>query len=380
MKNTIKFMLFLTLTVLALFGIPNFTNAASTETATDESTLKSAIENVDDGGTVEIQNNITVTGPIVIQKKLTIDGNGYTISGSTDWTSTSGNQTMFTAQFSAGQLTLKDIDLNNGPKYGVQSYDGATVILNNVSITGFRYGGVLANGGNVEVIDLHLGFNGTNANNGIEIDKGASATNNPTLVMSGSLTSESSENVVRVADNGYLTDFTITNTEGTENKVIISGDKVLLTDSNDNIISETTVPDQVTASGDIDAVVVTLIANDKTSKIVVEKGSTVSEGTLKAHIDLEDNYKIDGYYTDEAFTKEFDFSNTLDADTTIYVRISRIENVDEDNNNEEIVEEEPKPEDNKDDVPKTGDNNYIGVAILAILFSSIAIVGINKKK
>ena len=380
MKNTIKFMLFLTLIVLALFGIPNFTNAASTETATDESTLKSAIENVDDGGTVEIQNNITVTGPIVIQKKLTIDGNGYTISGSTDWTSTSGNQTMFTAQFSAGQLTLKDIDLNNGPKYGVQSYDGATVILNNVSITGFRYGGVLANGGNVEVIDLHLGFNGTNANNGIEIDKGASATNNPTLVMSGSLTSESSENVVRVADNGYLTDFTITNTEDTENKVVISGDKVVLTDSNDNVISETTVPDQVTANGDIDAVVVTLIANDKTSKIVVEKGSTISEGTLKAHIDLEDNYKIDGYYTDEAFTKEFDFSNTLDADTTIYVRISRIENVDEDNNNEEIVEEEPKPEDNKDDVPKTGDNNYIGVAILAILFSSIAIVGISKKK
>lgn len=70
MKNTIKFMLFLTLTVLALFCIPNFTNAASTETATDESTLKSAIENVDDGGTVEIQNNITVTGPIVIQKNL----------------------------------------------------------------------------------------------------------------------------------------------------------------------------------------------------------------------------------------------------------------------------------------------------------------------
>ena len=376
MKNTIKFMLFFALIMLALLCVPCISNAAETETATDESTLISAIQNVDDGGTVEIQNNITVTGPIVIQKKLTIDGNGYTISGSTDWTSTSGNQTMFTAQFSAGQLTLKDIDLNNGPKYGVQSYDGATVILNDVSITGFRYGGVLANGGTVEVIDLHLGFNGTNANNGIEIDKGASATNNPTLVMSGSLTSESSENVVRVADNGYLTDFTITNTEDTENKVVISGDKVVLTDSNDNVISETTVPDQVTANGDIDAVVVTLIANDKTSKIVVEKGSTISEGTLKAHIDLEDNYKIDGYYTDEAFTKEFDFSNTLDADTTIYVRISRIENVDEDNNNEEIVEEEPKPEDNKDDVPKTGDNNYIGVAILAILFSSIAILGI----
>ena len=335
---------------------------------------------MDDGGTVEIQNNITVTGPIVIQKKLTIDGNGYTISGSTDWTSTSGNQTMFTAQFSAGQLTLKDIDLNNGPKYGVQSYDGATVILNNVSITGFKYGGVLANGGNVEVIDLHLGFNGTNANNGIEIDKGASATNNPTLVMSGSLTSESSENVVRVADNGYLTDFTITNTEGTENKVIISGDKVLLTDSNDNVISETTVPDQVTASGDIDAVMVTLIVNDKTSKIVVEKGSTISEETLKAHIDLEENYKIDGYYTDEAFTKEFDFSKTLDADTTIYARISKVETPAEEDDSKDEVTEKPAPEENKDDIPKTGDNNYVGIAVLAILFSSIAIVGIKMTK
>ena len=188
MKNTIKIMLFITFILLALLCIPSISNAATTENATDESTLRSAIENVDDGGTVEIQNNITVTGPIVIQKELTIDGNGYTISGSTEWTSTTGNQTMFTAQLAAGKLTLKDIDLNNGPKYGVQAYDGATVILDNVSITGFRYGGVLVNGGNVEVRDLHLGYNGTDKNNGIEIDKGAAATNNPTLTMNGTLT------------------------------------------------------------------------------------------------------------------------------------------------------------------------------------------------
>ena len=380
MKNTIKFMLFLTLTVLALFCIPNFTNAASTETATDESTLKSAIENVDDGGTVEIQNNITVTGPIVIQKKLTIDGNGYTIAGSTDWTSTSGNQTMFTAQFSAGQLTLKDIDLNNGPKYGVQSYDGATVILNNVSITGFRYGGVLANGGNVEVIDLHLGFNGTDANNGIEIDKGASATNNPSLTMNGTLTSESSENVVRPATNGHLTDFTITNTEATENKVIIAGNSVVLTDADNNVISESPVPDQVTANGDAEGIVLTLVANDKTHKIAMEKGGTVSKETLDSYIDLAENTKIDGYYTDEAFTKEFDFSKTLDADTTIYARISKIETPTEEDDSKDEVTEKPAPEDEKDDIPKTGDNNYVGIAVLAILFSSVAIVGISRKK
>ena len=217
MKSTTKMMILFISIFAILFAIPMVSNAAETETATDESTLRSAIENVNDGGTVEIQNNITVTGPIVIQKELTIDGNGYTIAGSTEWTSTSGNQTMFTAQFAAGKLTLKDIDLNNGPKYGVQAYDGATVILDNVSITGFRYGGVLVNGGNVEVRDLHLGTNGTGANNGIEIDKGAAATNNPTLTMNGTLTSDSTENVVRPAENGNLTDFTITNTESTTN-------------------------------------------------------------------------------------------------------------------------------------------------------------------
>ena len=67
------------------------------------------------------------------------------------------------------------------------------------SITGFRYGGVLVNGGNVEVRDLHLGYNGTDKNNGIEIDKGAAATNNPTLTMNGTLTSDETENVVRPA-------------------------------------------------------------------------------------------------------------------------------------------------------------------------------------
>lgn len=63
-------MLFLTLTMLVLLCMPIVSNAASTETATDEESLITAIENVDDGGTVEIQNNITVTKPIVIQKHL----------------------------------------------------------------------------------------------------------------------------------------------------------------------------------------------------------------------------------------------------------------------------------------------------------------------
>ena len=371
MSKKIKIMLILTLTMLALFCIPYISNAATTENATDEESLNTAIQNVDDGGTVEIQNNITVTKPIVVQKKLTIDGNGYTISGSTDWTSTSGNQTMFTAQFAAGNLTLKDINLNNGPKYGVQSYDGATVILNNVSITGFRYGGVLANGGNVEIIDLHLGYNGTDTNNGIEIDKGASATNNPTLTMNGTLTSDYTENVVRPAENGYLTEFTVTNTENTTNKVVIAGDKVVLTDENNKVISESSIPDSATANTDNPKVIVTLIAGENTNKITVDEGSKITEDLLKSHITLEDNYEITGFFTDEGYTNAFDFNSTLDTDTTIYAKISAIE------------VEEPEntvPEEEKDDVPKTGVQSYIGIAVLAILFATSTIAYMRKKE
>lgn len=372
MKNTIKIMLFLTLIMLALLCIPVVSNAASTETATDEESLITAIQNVDDGGTVEIQNNITVTKPIVIQKTLTIDGNGYTVAGSTDWTSTSGNQTMFTAQFAAGKLTLKDINLNNGPKYGVQAYDGGTVILNNVSIVGFRYGGVLVNGGNVEVIDLHLGFNGTDTNNGIEIDKGAAATNNPTLTMNGTLTSDVNENVVRPATNGNLTDFTITNTESTTNKVVIAGDKVVFTDENNNVISETAIPESANPSTNDPKVVVTLIRGETSNKIIVDKGATVTEDLLKSHIEVPDGYEIDGFFTDESYTNAFDFNTKLDDDITIYARTAEIKT--EEPETPEVNEEE------KDDVPKTGVQSYLGIAILTIIASTAGIAYMKRKE
>ena len=377
MKKSIKLIILFIIFLATLFIIPNMSKAA-TLTANDEESLKSVISSANSGDTISIENNITVTGPIVIQKELIIDGNGYTISGSTDWTSTSGNQTMFTAQFAEGKLTLKNIDLNNGPKYGVQAYDGATVILDDVSITGFRYGGVLVNGGNVEVRDLYLGYNGTDANNGIEIDKGASATNNPTLTMNGVLTSESSENVVRPATNGNLTEFTVTNTESTTNKVVIAGDKVVLTDENNNVISESGVPESVTANSEQEKVIVSLVIGDETKKITVNKDEQITRELLESHIVLDERYKVEGFYTDEGYTNEFDFNTNLSSDTTIYVRITEIENEVEDEEKNEITEN-VIPEDNKDETPKTGIEDYLGAAILAIVFAVIVMIFMKKR-
>ena len=370
MNKTIKFILFFIITAIFAIMLPNYSKAATT--AHDEESLNSVISSADLGATITLQNDITVTKPIVIAKELTIDGNGHNVVGSNDWTSTSGNQTMFTAQFSSAKLTLKNIQLKNGPKYGVQSYDGATVVLDNVSISGFKYGGVLANGGNVEVKRLHLGKNGTGANNGIEIDKGASATNNPTLVMNGVLTTESNENVVRPAENGHLTDFTITNTPDTTNKVVLSGNKVVLTDKNNNVISETTIPDKATPNVDVKQLIITIFANDVTYKITVNSGEKITADLLKTHIKLGENQVVDGFYTDANFANAFDFNNPITTDTTVYAKISKVETT--------IPETTPEVNNGvKDETPKTGVQNYLGIAVLTILLSVIAIATINKK-
>lgn len=367
MNKTIKLILFFMAILIILLIMPNLSNAATL--VHDEESLNNAISSADSGTTITLQNDITVTKPIVIAKELIIDGNGHNVVGSTDWTSTSGNQTMFTAQFSGAKLTLKNINLKNGPKYGAQSYDGATVILDKVSISGFKYGGVLANGGNVEIRNLHLGYNGTGANNGVEIDKGAAATNNPTLTMNGILTSDTNENVVRIAENGSLTAFTIINTSNTTNKVVVAGKKLVLTDANNNVISETAIPDKATANVDAQKVVVTIVANNQTNKIVVDLGKTITADLLKSHIQLEDNFKIDGFFTDAQYSNEFDFKDSLNADTTIYAKISKVE-ISVPEINKEV----------KDETPKTGIKSYLGIAVLVILFSLTIIIFMKKKE
>ena len=370
MKNTIKIILFSLITLSALLFIPN-TSKAATKTVNDESTLRAAVESADPGDVISLDNNITVKEPIVIAKELVIDGNGHTVTGADSWTSTSGNQTMFTTQLGSAKLTLKDITLKNGPKYGVQSYDGATVILDNVTITGFNYGAVLVNAGNLEIKNLKLGHNGTGANNGIEIDKGSAATNNPKVVMNGTLTSESNENVVRIADNGYLTEFTIDNSDDTETKIALAGNNVVVTDANDNIISETKVPDNVTANVDEVKVILTLVANGKEEKITVDSGEKVTEKFLKSKIDVKKGYKIDGFFTDSKYTNKFNFDKEVTKDTTIYVKII------EDKKQET---DKPNVNDEKDDTPKTGIKSYLGLSIMGIVIAISTMTIIRKRQ
>ena len=96
---------------------------------------------------------------------------------------------------------------------------------------------------------------------------------------------------------------------------------------------------------------------------------------LKSHIEVPEGYEIDGFFTDESYTNAFDFNTKLDNDTTIYARTAEIKT-------EEPTEPETPEvnEEEKDDVPKTEVDSYLGLAILTIIASTAGIVYMKKKE
>ena len=94
--------------------------------------------------------------------------------------------------------------------------------------------------------------------------------------MNGTLTSDSTENVVRVAENDSLTEFTITNTPNTTNKIALTEGSIVLTDQYNNIIAETAVPDKVTGNADEKKVIVTVIANEQEIRFTANEGTMIT--------------------------------------------------------------------------------------------------------
>jgi len=373
MKSIVRMALICAILVTCLL-IPNVSKA--TTPINSEETLRQAISSANSGETIILSDNITVTGPIVIDKDLTIDGAGYTVTGADEWTSISGNQTMFAAQLSGAKLTLKNINLKNGPKYGVQSYNGASVVLNNVSITGFNYAGILVNGGTLEIIDVNLGNNGTTSNKGIELDRGQDVAVSPSLVMNGSLSSTSKDNIIYVAENAG--NINIENKTSTSNKVVAAGNQIVLTDANNNVLSVSALPENTTVASGEQKVILTINYGEKTKDILLNVGQVVSEDSIKAQLNVAEGYVIDGFYTDNQYTAKFNFNNKIDVNTTLYAKVSAEEKQEEVSNSENTVEEENKGE--KDETPKTGVANYAGIAVLVIAISAATLFVIIKNR
>ncbi len=270
MKTIQKTILFLLLLLLALILNPTSSNAATQ--VSDEETLLQALEGEETS--IELTENIELTKPLQISAKtITINGNGHTISPKTDnWSPAGNNSSLITAGADA-KLTLSNIQLTNSFKYGVQSYNGGYVILDGVTISNCKFGGVLVNAGTVEIKNLTLNKNGSDSNNGIEIAKGLSVNtgdNEPTLIMNGTLSSTETKNVIYIAINDKLSSFQVKNTETTLNKILASGNKIVVTDQNNNVIFESNEVEDISIEGESyspnDPVNVTLPEKDITPK------------------------------------------------------------------------------------------------------------------
>ena len=252
MKNIKKIVLFLAILFAGLIFNATTSNAA-TKTANDEQSLTTALSEAVTGDTVEITENISLKTPLgITDKNITINGKGHTITKDAGWANVGSNGT-FISVGAGARVTLSNITLKDSAKYGVQAYNGGYVILDNVTINNCGFGAVLVNAGTVEVRNLVLGRNGNPNNNGIEIAKGSGtdAANVPTVVMNGKLTSSEKENVVYVAENNpSLEKFEVENAEGTDDKIQISGNTVVITDKEGKILYTSNEIGEVEVAGE----------------------------------------------------------------------------------------------------------------------------------
>lgn len=208
-------------------GIVSVSAATSVKT---EEELNAAILN---GGSIVLENDITITKPIELFKDTEISSlNGYTLDG-TGMSLNGKNGSILAAH---AKLTLDNVNLKGAAKYGVQAYENGDVTLNGVTISNCKWGAVLVNGGQVVINGLVMDSNAW----GIEFAKGENVTGNPALVMDGTIYVNNQPDAITV-DETQVDKFLIENTEASTNKIVLEDNKLLVKDDSGKTVVESKV-------------------------------------------------------------------------------------------------------------------------------------------
>lgn len=373
MKNIKTIILFMVVAMcISLIFVPSISNAATTTQVNSEDQLINAINNASETDIIQLSTNIELTRPIeIVDKTITINGNGHTISrNANNWTPNQSNATLITAGIDS-KVTLMNLNLTNSQKYGAQAYNGGYLIVDNVTISNCGFGGILVNAGTLEVRNLSLNRNGQDSNNGIEIAKSSTISesdNQPTVIMNGTLSSTEQENVIFIAINDALAEFEIENTPNTVNKILSEGNRVVITDKNNNVIYESNTSNQIEIGGEtfVENIVITIHLMQKNTSFTIQPGTTLTQAQVLEKINLQDlgltGYNIDGFFTDENYKTPFDFSKPFTNNTSLFAKLSAIKTPD------------------KDKSPKTGVEDYIEIAILVVILSSLGILALKRRK
>lgn len=371
---------------------------AESASASNQQTLEEAITKVNNGeiDTISLTESIVVTGPLTeIKKDVTVEGNGFTISGDENWYTNGGkgNQSIITS--TDGTLTLKNLILKHGPKQGAQAYGKGTLVLDGVTISDFKYSGLIANGGTIIVKDLNL-----NTTVGIEVGKSATnpEENTPKILMDGNL--KTTSQALLYEDPDTKSKLTIENEEDSSYKLFVTENSVFITDNNNTVIYEaknsSSIDIENSDMAEENFVTVTINYNEKTKKIVVTKNETLSK------YDLDDVKNIEGKVfvnfvgeNEEVFSEDTKITEDIEL-TAVYKDESVQDTNTTQNETTNKVDETPtqkeepntpknevpiqKEDNQKDNTPKTGNFDYLGIVlVITVSISALLIVTLRKK-
>ena len=173
-----------------------------------------------------------------------------------------------------------------------------------------------------------------------------------------------------------VTDKFIENTDASE---FIKGGEFLSGDEEEFV--KTLSGDYVLAEDAIEILITVIVDNEKKSeeKLVLEKGIIIDSEEFYQVVEdgIKDLYTLNGVYSDEDLTKEYNFDVALNDDANMYIDLTSIKAESGEETKEEEKTEEVSKE-NKTDNPDTGDINL--TLLISIIISGMILLALVLKK
>jgi len=152
--------------------------------------LTDVLANIQNGDTIELDSNITTASSVDIIKQITIDGQGHTISPVFTKTSSSNNAAL---EIAANNVTVKDLTIDGTAGtnlHGINTYEAAGVVLDNVTVKNNGHAAMIVNGSNVTATNFNTS---NNTWGGVDVDPGSGVTTPSVFTLNSGTLAESNQ-------------------------------------------------------------------------------------------------------------------------------------------------------------------------------------------
>ena len=152
--------------------------------------LITAVAESDEGDTLELQKNTSISQQATLKQGMILDGGGYTLVASFAKTDNDNNSAI--GIIGSGNVTVKNMTIDGTgtlpwPEqlHGINTYLASDVLVDGVKIVNFSGSGLLVNGSSVTANNIHTSGSGWH---GMNIDLGTNVTTPAILTVTGTST------------------------------------------------------------------------------------------------------------------------------------------------------------------------------------------------